>query len=51
MLFPRQDSSFGPSVYHIFFVFFTWRRVGGGGGGGSYLLFLASRGRKFEGER
>ena len=38
MLFLRQDSSFGPSVYHIFFFFF----LGGLGGGanlkgGAYL--------------
>ena len=39
MLFLRQDSSFGPSVDRVFFVFFPWGRVGG-----AYLIFLASRG-------
>ena len=46
MLFIRQDSSFGPSVYRIFFVFVPWGGVwdsfslkGGPrrGGGGAYL--------------
>ena len=40
MLFLRRDSSFGPSVDHIFFVFFSLGR----GGGGAYLIFLVSRG-------
>ena len=29
MLFLRQDSSFGPSVDRIFFVFFPWGGMGG----------------------